>query len=98
MRDYEEMYYEEEERPRHRKITKAKKEKHKKADHKHVYSKCAVSYTGEDMYGKHHHVFSKGQYCVICGKLDSDWYPLEKINSNGLPVFEVSMWDKEVKL
>jgi len=97
MYDYE-FEDEYEEKPRHRKMAKAKKDKVKKADHKHEYKQCVVSYVAEDIYGKKHNLFSKAQYCTVCGKLDCNWMKTIDAPYGSLPVFETEMWGKAVKL
>lgn len=94
---YEEDY---EERPRHRKLAPAKKPKNKKADHKHIYKDCAVTYVGEDIYGKRFTLYSLAKYCEICGKLECNWFKhidRDQINKS-LRVFDVEMYDKKVQL
>lgn len=104
MKQYQDDYYDdyEEERPRHRKAVISKKEKSKKADHKHQYAKCLVAYVAEDMFGKRSNRISAAKYCTICGKLDCNWnksIPAETADFNGsIPVIEVEMWDKAVNL
>lgn len=98
MIDYEDMYDEYEEKPKHRKIALSKKEKVKKADHKHQYADCFVSYVAEDFYGKQKNLFSKAKYCTICGKLDCNWMKTVQTVNADLPLFDVTMWDKAVRL
>ena len=99
MIDYEELYDEYEEKPRHRKQTLSKKEKVKKADHKHNYADCILSYVAEDYYGKQRNLTSRAKYCTICGKLECNWFKIiEPPKNSQLPVFDVSMWDKAVSL
>lgn len=89
----------EDEYPRHRKSPIIKKNKVKKADHKHVYQDCIASFLAEDSYGMLRHLYSKAQYCTICGKLDCNWMKTTILgNGNTLPVFEVEMYDKIINL
>ena len=104
MGKYQNDYLDEygDERPKHRKMAASKKEKPKKADHKHQYKTCAVTYIAEDMYGRRQSLVSMGEYCTVCGKLDCNWMkgvPLEKAHiSSDIPMFDAEMWDKAVRL
>ena len=97
--DEDEIYEEYGQRSRHRKAALPKRVKPKKADHKHVYEDCYVSYVAEDYYGKTRNLFAKAKYCTVCGKLDCNWYKtINQPTDDSLPMFDVEMWGKEVKL
>ena len=99
MYDYE-FEDEYEEKPRHKKAAPTKKPKTKKADHKHQYRDCNVVYTAEDNFGKYYTLYSPARYCTICGNLECGWANLKNRNSinDKLPMFDVEMWGKKVKL
>lgn len=101
MKDFYDQY-QEEKRPRHRKMSVSKKTKHKKADHKHQYANCGIKYAARDGYGKTYHLLSMGQYCTLCGKLECNWMKGIDVNkahlSPDIPVFEANMWDKTIQL
>ena len=89
--DYEEY----EEQPRYRKSPKAKKEKHKKADHKHLYEKCVLSVKNPDRTYTHF----KAKYCTVCGKVDCSWFDtVPEYKTAQYKSFVAQMWTKQVNL
>jgi len=79
------------------KYTKKKKKKSiKKANHKHKYEPCLFNLGHSFGYNDLH--LYPGAYCPICGKIEDIRFINIYSNTDGLPVFSISVFDKFVPI